>query len=153
MNISGIGNRSIGFYNNYTLCAFKRLYKRLDKRRVVKSTVLGSFSATAEQIRSDFMKKIPLHTIIFFYIALIPVIVFVIFLIIGIVYGDVEEVIGGIFMIVPVIACLKQGINPDILLALAFIVMFLQILAIVNFINVHKKVHEHKETQTDNNDY
>ena len=37
------------------------------------------------------MKKIPLHTTIFFVIALIPIMVFVIFLILGMLYGDVEE--------------------------------------------------------------
>lgn len=99
------------------------------------------------------MKKIPLHTIVFFYLALIPVIVFVIFLIIGIVYGDVEEVIGGIFLLVPVIDCLKWGIKPDILLALAFIVIFLQIVAIVNFIHARKKVREYKKNNTDDEDY
>ena len=42
------------------------------------------------QIRSDCMKKIPLHTTIFFIIALIPVVVFVVLLIIGIIYGDIK---------------------------------------------------------------
>lgn len=94
------------------------------------------------------MKKIPLHTIIFFYLALILVIVFVIFLIIGIVYGDVEEVIGGIFLIVPVIVCLKQGINLDILYVLAHVVFVLQIVAVVNYVNARKKVREYKENHT-----
>ncbi|MDE6666254.1 MAG: hypothetical protein K2K14_08745 [Ruminococcus sp.] len=95
------------------------------------------------------MKKIPLHTIIFFYLSLVPVIVFVIFFIIGIIYGDVEEVIGGIFMIVPVIFFLKWGINPDIFYVIAFFVLIFQIVAIGNFIRVRKKVREYKENHED----
>lgn len=95
------------------------------------------------------MKKIPLHTIMFFVIALIPAVVFVVFLIIGIIYGDIEEVIGGIFLIVPVIFSLKRGINPDILYVIRFFVLAFQILAIGNFIRVCKKVHKYNENNTD----
>ncbi len=95
------------------------------------------------------MKKIPLHTTIFFIIALIPVVVFVVLLIIGIIYGDIEEVIGGIFLIVPVIFCLKWGINPDILYVIRFFILAFQIVAIGNFIRVCKKVREYKENNTD----
>ncbi|MDE6092133.1 MAG: hypothetical protein K2G14_03460, partial [Ruminococcus sp.] len=87
--------------------------------------------------------------IIFFYLSLVPVIVSVIFFIIGIIYGDVEEVMGGIFMIVPAIFFLKRGINPDILYVIAFFVLVFQIVAIGNFIRVRKKVREYKENHED----
>lgn len=99
------------------------------------------------------MKKIPFKTTIFLVIALIPVVVFVVLLIMGIIYGDIEEVIGGIFLIVPVIFCLKRGINPDILYVIGFLVLFFQVVAIGNFICVRKKVHKYKENQPDNENY
>lgn len=98
------------------------------------------------------MKKIPAHTNILFVLALMPVAVFVVFLIIGIIYGDIEEVIKGIFMIVPVIFCLKRGINPDILYGIAFFVLAFQTVAIVNYVKTRKKVREYNENLPDNED-
>lgn len=98
------------------------------------------------------MKKITAHTNILFVLALMPVVVFVVFLIIGIIYGDIEEVIKGIFMIVPVIFFLKRGMNPDILYGIAFFVLVFQILAIGNFIRVRKKVRTHSMESTDNDE-
>ncbi|MDE6780343.1 MAG: hypothetical protein K2J40_02645 [Ruminococcus sp.] len=95
------------------------------------------------------MKKIPAYTNILFVLALMPAVVFVVFLIIGIIYGDIEEVIGGIFLIVPVIFSLKRGINPDILYVIRFFVLAFQIVAIGNFIRVRKKVREYNENNTD----
>lgn len=96
------------------------------------------------------MKKIPAHTTLLFVIALMPAVVFVVFLIIGIIYGDIEEVIGGVFLLVPVIFFLKRGINPDILYVIWFFVLAFQIVAIGNFIRVRKKVHKYNESQPDN---
>ena len=95
------------------------------------------------------MKKIPSHTAILFVLALIPAVVFVVLLIIGIIYGDIEEVIKGIYLIVPVIFCLKRGINPDILYGIAFFVFIFQILAVGNFIRVRKKVREYNKSHKD----
>lgn len=102
------------------------------------------------QIRSDFMKKIPAYINILFVLALIPAVVFVVLLIIGIIYGDIEEVIGLFFLSVPVLFCLKRGINLDILYVIRFFVLAFQILAIGNFIRVRKKVREYKESHPDN---
>ncbi|MCM1313990.1 MAG: hypothetical protein NC205_00045 [Prevotella sp.] len=99
------------------------------------------------------MKKIPAHTTLLFVLALMPAVVFVVFLIIGIIYGDIEEVIGGFFLIVPVIFCFKRGINPDILSIPAFIIPVLQIVTVINYIIARKKVREYKESQPDNEDY
>ena len=93
------------------------------------------------------MKKIPAYINILFVLALIPAVVFVVLLIIGIIYGDIEEVIGLFFLSVPVLFCLKCGINPDILYV--FVLAF-QIVAIGNFIRVRKKVREYKESHPDN---
>ncbi len=95
------------------------------------------------------MKKIPAHTNILFVLALMPMVVFVIFLIIGIIYGDIEEVMGSIFMVVPVIFCLKRGISLNILYVIALFVLVFQIVAIGNFIRVRKKVHEYNENNED----
>ncbi|MDE6539934.1 MAG: hypothetical protein K2K66_07070 [Ruminococcus sp.] len=99
------------------------------------------------------MKKVPFKTTMFFVIALIPVVVFVVLLIIGIIYGDIKEVIGGFFLIVPVIFCLKREINPDIIYVIAFLVLVFQILAVGNFIRVRKKVREYTENLPYNDDY
>ncbi len=95
------------------------------------------------------MKKIPAYTNILFVLALMPAVVFVVFLIIGIIYGDIEEVIGLFFLSVPVLFCLKRGINPDILYVIRFFVLAFQIVAIGNFIRVRKKVREYNENNTD----
>ncbi|MDE5558093.1 MAG: hypothetical protein K2J32_10470 [Ruminococcus sp.] len=94
------------------------------------------------------MKKVPFKTTMFFVIALIPVVVFVVLLIIGIIYGDI-----GIFLIFLVILCLKRGINPDIIYVIAFLILVFQILAVGNFIRVRKKVREYTENLPDNDDY
>lgn len=91
------------------------------------------------------MKKIPAYINILFVLALIPAVVFVFFLIIGIIYGDI-----GIFLIFLIILCLKCGINLDILYVIAFLVLVFQIVAIGNFIRVRKKVRKYKESQPDN---
>ncbi|MDE5770067.1 MAG: hypothetical protein K2I06_00345 [Ruminococcus sp.] len=96
------------------------------------------------------MKKVPSHTNLLFVLALMPMIVFVIFFIIGIIYGDVEEVMYSIFMVVPVIFCLKRGISLNILYVIAFFVLVFQILSVVNFIRVCKKVRKYKESHEDN---
>lgn len=96
------------------------------------------------------MKKVPSHATLLFVLALMPMIVFVIFLIIGIILGDVEEVMYSIFMVVPVIFFLKRGISLNILYVIAFFVLVFQILAVVNFIRVCKKVRKYKESHEDN---
>ncbi len=81
------------------------------------------------------MKKIPLHTIIFFYLSLLPV---VLFLLLCAFYGDIYEIVGVIIWI-----C-----GPALIFLLP-VIIFLQIAAIVNYFDAHKKVQEHKENNTD----
>ncbi|MCM1505889.1 MAG: hypothetical protein NC177_01960 [Ruminococcus flavefaciens] len=92
------------------------------------------------------MKKIPLHTSILFVLALIPAVVFGFLMIIAVIYGDIEEVIGSCFILVPVIICFIHGINLNILYIVAFLVVVFQIMAVVNFIR--KKVREYNENNT-----
>ncbi|MCM1505890.1 MAG: hypothetical protein NC177_01965 [Ruminococcus flavefaciens] len=49
------------------------------------------------QTRSDFIKKIPLHTIIFFYLSLALA---VIFLLLCILYGDIYEIFGALIWVI-----------------------------------------------------
>lgn len=75
------------------------------------------------------MKKIPLHTIIFFYLSLVPVVLYV--------------SVGGIFSVflLPIaFMCIFPDINAMILTP---VIVFLQICAIVNYIDAYKQVHSH----------
>ncbi|MCM1313988.1 MAG: hypothetical protein NC205_00035 [Prevotella sp.] len=75
------------------------------------------------------MKKIPLHTIIFFYLSLIPMVFAV--------------SIGGIFsvfLLPTVFMYIFQDINAMILTP---VIIFLQICAIVNYIDAYKQVHSY----------
>ncbi len=91
------------------------------------------------------MKKIPLHTTIFFIIALIPVVVFVVLFIIAIIYSDIKGLLFCIFF--------EYRNNPAGCLFIILVVLFLQTKGIVNYINTHKKVREYKESHPDNDDY
>ena len=91
------------------------------------------------------MKKIPLHTIIFFVLALIPAVVFAVLLIIAVIYGDVKGLLFCVFF--------EFRCNPAGSLFFALIVLFLQTAGIINYINSYKKVCEYKENHTDDEDY
>lgn len=81
------------------------------------------------------MKKIPLHTIIFFYLALIPAIAF---LLLCIFYGDIYEIFGALVW--------ECGAG---LVFLIPVVLWLQAAAIINYIDARKKVREYKENHED----
>ena len=80
------------------------------------------------------MKKIPLHTIIFFYLSLVPVVLFMIAWGICIFQGDPGEIFDGMaysFASFPATTFL------------AIIVVYLQISAIVNYVDAYKQVYSY----------
>lgn len=81
------------------------------------------------------MKKIPLHTIIFFYLSLVPV---VLFLLLCLFYGDIYEIVGVIIWI-----C-----GPALIFLLP-VIIFLQTVAIVDYFDARKQVRDNKESHTD----
>lgn len=84
------------------------------------------------------MKKIPLHTIIFFYLALLPVVLFLLWGCWCVIFGNPKEIFGAIIWI----------FGPALIFLLP-VILFLQIAAIVNYFDARKKVQEHKENNTD----
>ena len=84
------------------------------------------------------MKKIPLHTIVFFYLSLVPVLLFLLWSCWCVIFGNPKEIFGAIIWI-----C-----GPALIFLLP-VVIFLQIAAIVNYFDARKKVKEHKENNTD----
>ncbi|MDE6780344.1 MAG: hypothetical protein K2J40_02650 [Ruminococcus sp.] len=84
------------------------------------------------------MKKIPLNTIIFFYLALIPAIAFLLFCIF---YGDIYEIFGALVW--------ECGAR---LVFLIPVVLWLQAAAIINYIDARKKVHTHSMESMDNDE-
>ncbi len=75
--------------------------------------------------------------------------VFVIFLISGILYGDVEEGLFALFCFIPWSICFNLNISPVVSIILQIVVFVLQIIAFVNYVNARKKVREYKENHTD----
>lgn len=84
------------------------------------------------------MKKIPLHTIRLFYLSLVPVVGF---LLICVFYGDIYEIFGTIIWI-----C-----GPALIFLLP-VILFLQVAAIINYIDAYKQVNKHCEDNTDNDE-
>lgn len=80
------------------------------------------------------MKKIPLHTIIFFYISLVPVVLFMIVCGICIFQGDLGEIFDGM--------AYSFAVFPATIF-LAIIIVYLQISAIVNYIDAYKQVYSY----------
>lgn len=91
------------------------------------------------------MKKVPLHTIIFFVLALIPAVMFAILLIIGVITGYLE----GIIWLILFVLCEILEISVGVLVVLALGLLVFQIVAVVNFIRIRKKVREYNENHTD----
>lgn len=91
------------------------------------------------------MKKVPLHTKIFFVLALIPAVVFAVLLIIGVITGYLE----GIIWLILFVLCVGLEISVGVLVVLALGVLVFQIVAVVNFIRIRKKVREYNENHTD----
>lgn len=80
------------------------------------------------------MKKIPLHIIIFFYLSLVPVVL-------SVSVAFMSE--GGIFSVF-LLPIAFIYIFPDInSMILTLVVVFLQICAIVNYIDAYKQVHSY----------
>lgn len=84
------------------------------------------------------VKKIPLHTIIFFYLALIPAVAF---LFLCIFYGDIYEIFGAIIWI-----C-----GPALFFLIP-VVLWVQVVAIINYIDAYKKVNRHNKNDIYNNE-
>ena len=85
------------------------------------------------------MKKISLHTIIFFYLALLPVVLFLIWGCWCVTFGNPKEIFGAIIWI-----C-----GPALIFLLP-VILFLQVVAIVNYFDACKKLRKYKESRPDN---
>lgn len=88
------------------------------------------------------MKKIPLHTIIFFYLSIVPVVLFLIWGCWCVIFGNLNEIFGAIIWI-----C-----GPALIFLLP-VILFLQVAEFVSYSDARKKVREHKENHTDDEDY
>lgn len=78
------------------------------------------------------MKKILLHTTIFFYLSLVPVVSFLLFCVF---YGDIDEIIVSIILAI--------WIYGPTLIFLLPVIILLQITAIVNYIDAYRQVNSY----------